>query len=378
MSRKRSVLINYIVAAAMALSLTACGSDSGGGGGGGGATGSSGLSLNITDAPVLNDDIAAVWVRFTHVIIHSDGGDDTPQPVTDGTNDWIDVNLKDLTEGKTQLLGDFELPGGHYSWIRLVIDPNETKIVERTVVGLPDGEGNSETDDIIYTSALLDCSSCDQSHLKLHRSFDVPNEGGWVNFTIDFDLQKSLTLQLPQSEIEIGVEGRPNYAYKLRPTLRIFDAELASTFIWGSVIDTRATKEDPADPTGCKVYTYVGPEDGDPAVIPDDMCEPADELDTSCDVVNNQRPLEEALVVNNGGSFDYQTGSLYPGTYTVAMICPAIIADPANADNPDTDDELVYIGEQEVDATLDPPNGLGVEANFELTGTASAAPPPAP
>jgi hypothetical protein len=46
------------------------------------------------------------------------------------------------------------------------------------------------------------------------------------------------------------------------------------------------------------------------------------------------------------------------------MICPN--ADPASADDPDTDDELVYIGEQEVDATLTPPDGLGAEANFDL------------
>lgn len=230
------------------------------------------------------------------------------------------------------------------------------------MVGNPDGEGNTENDDIIYDPRKLDCSSCDQSHLKLNRSFTIENTG-WTNFTIDFDLQKSLTLQLPQSEIDINVEGRPDYAYKLRPTLRILDTDLASTFIWGSVTDTRATKEDPADPTGCKVYVYTG----DAAtVIPDDLCVPASEIDTSCDDVNNQRPLTTADVIDNGGTFDYRTSPLYPETYTVAMICPAIIADPANADDPDTDDELVYIGEQDADATLDPPDGNGVEANFIL------------
>ena len=370
MKTMRSTLINSIAAAFAALMLTACGSDSGGGGG---VTGSSGLSLNITDAPVQNEDIAEVWVRFTNVIIHpSDGSPDIEEPVTDGTNPWIDINLKDLTEGKTMLLGEFDLDAGGYSWIRLDIDPENTVIVERTVVGEPDGEGNSENNDIIHESKKLDCSSCDQSHLKLNRSFTIENTG-WTNFTIDFDLQKSLTLQLPQS-----VKPRPEYAYKLRPTLRIIDTELASTFIWGSVTDTRATKVDPADPTGCEVYTYVGPEVGDPAVIPDDICEPADEFDTTCDGVNNQRPLEVAMVVNNGESFDYRTGSLYPGTYTVAMICPAIIADPANGDDSATDDEFVYIGVQEVDATLTPPDGLGVEANFELADTAPAGPPPAP
>jgi hypothetical protein len=350
MSKQRSVLINFsncVMAVFMTLLLTACG-----GGGGGSSSGGSGtLSMSITDAPVIDDDIAQVWVRVTDVIVHSDGGDDTPQPVTDGTHPWIDINLKDLTNGKTMLLGEFDLPAGHYSWIRLVIDPDNTLIVERTVNGLPDGEGNSETDDTLYDPAKLDCSSCDESHLKLVKSFTIEN-GGWQNFTIDFDLQKSLTLQLPQSE-----KRRPDYAYKLRPTLRIIDAELAGTFIWGSVADTRATKEDPADPTGCDVYVYSGDE---ATVIPDDMCIPADEFDHSCDAVNNQRPLTTADVINNGGTFEYRTGSLYPGIYTVAMVCPA------NADDPSTDDELVYIGEQEVDASMDPPDGLGSEANFVL------------
>jgi hypothetical protein len=224
MKTMRSTLINSIAAAFAALMLTACGSDSGGGGG---SAGSSGLSLNITDAPVLNEDIAEVWVRFTNVIIHpSDGSPDIEEPVTDGTNPWIDINLKDLTEGKTMLLGEFDLDAGGYSWIRLDIDPENTVIVERTVMGEPDGEGNSENDDIIHEPKKLDCSSCDQSHLKLNRSFTIENTG-WTNFTIDFDLQKSLTLQLPQS-----VKPRPEYAYKLRPTLRIIDTELASTFIW--------------------------------------------------------------------------------------------------------------------------------------------------
>ena len=330
MKRTSSILINCAAATFMALILTACG----GGGGGDSDTGGSGvLSLNITDAPVLNEDIAEVWVRFTHVIIHSDGGDDTPQAVTDGTHPWIDVNLKDLTEGKTMLLGEFDLPAGHYSWIRLDIDPDHTVIVERDVVGEPDEVDDSDPD-TLYPAMRLDCSSCDQSHLKLNRSFTIEN-AGWINFTIDFDLQKSLTLQLPQSE-----KPRPHDAYKLRPTLRILDTELASTFIWGSVTN-------PADPTGCRVYTYTGT----PTTL-DDICVD-DPPAVMCGAANTQRPLEAADVT--GGT--YRTGSLYPGIYTVAVVC--------EADDIDMDaDDLTYSGVQQVDATLDPPDGLGVEANF--------------
>ena len=338
MKTTRSILIKSIAATIAALMLTACGS-----GGGGGSAGSSGLSLNITDAPVQNEDIAEVWVRFTNVIIHpSDGSPDIEEPVTDGTNPWIDINLKDLTAGKTMLLGEFDLDAGDYSWIRLDIDPVHTVIVERDVVGEPDEVDDSEPD-TLHPAMRMDCSSCDQSHLKLNRSFTIDNKG-WVNFTIDFDLKKSLTLQLPQSE-----KPRPHDAYKLRPTLRILDTELASTFIRGSVTDDLPTN---GDPSACSVYTYTG---GMATVVPDDIC------NAGCvpGLTPGDRPLDIALVEGPaGGPFSYQTGSLNPATYTVAPFC--VLDDAA------VDEALAYIGEQEVDATLTPPDGLGSEANFDL------------
>jgi hypothetical protein len=93
------------------------------------------------------------------------------------------------------------------------------------------------------------------------------------------------------------------------------------------------------------------------------MCVPLDAFDTSCDAVDNQRPLDIARVtadtVNNDGTFDYRTGALYPGIYTLAMVC--------EPDDPDLDETLTFIGEQEVDATLDPPSPLGTgPVDFEL------------
>lgn len=344
MSRKHLVLINYIVAAAMALSLTACGG--GGGGGGGGSDGTGTLSLSITDAPVQNEDIAEVIVCFTDVIIHPSNGDpNIEEDVRNEDGSCREINLKELTNGNSVVLGEFDITAGDYSWIRLDIDPDNTVIVERKVVGEPDEVDDSEPD-MLYPARRLDCSSCDQSHLKLNRSFTIENTG-FIGFTIDFDLQKSLTLQLPQS-----VKPRPDDAYKLRPTLRILDTELASTFIWGSVTDI--TPLGGTTLTDCRVYTYTGEL---ATVIPDDTC------NAGCTegLAPEDRPLDIALVeadvINNDGTFDYRTGSLYPGIYTLALFC--------ETDDPEVDEALNYIGAREVTTGGASPSGFG-PVDFDL------------
>ena len=58
---------------------------------------------------------------------------------------------KSLGQGNSiRLLDDETLPAGNYSWIRLVIDPLMTYVVE----------------DVGGAQLLLDCSSCDESHLN--------------------------------------------------------------------------------------------------------------------------------------------------------------------------------------------------------------------
>jgi len=346
MKRLSSSWVNCVAATFAALMLAACG-----GGGGSDAGGSGVLSLNITDAPVLNEDIAEVIVCFTAVIIHpSNGNPNIEEDVRNEDGSCREIDLKALTNGNSVVLGEFDIPAGHYSWIRLDIDPAHTVIVERTVNGDPDElETPADPADTIYDPALLDCSSCDQSHLKLNRSFTIEN-AGFIGFTIDFDLQKSLTLQLPQT-----TKPRPDDAYKLRPTLRILDTELASTFIRGSVTDI--TPLGGTTLTDCRVYTYTG----DMAtVIPDDIC------NAGCTegLTPGDRPLDIALVeadvINNDGTFDYRTGSLYPGTYTLALFC--------EADDPDVDEALNYIGEQQVMTGGASPSGYG-PVDFDLADT---------
>lgn len=308
MNRNRPVLINLIVTTWIALLLTACG-----GGGSSSSNDPGTLSLSITDAPVSSEDISEVWVRFTQVIVKPSDGDTIVIDVTDNQgNPYRDIELTSLGSGKSELLlGQEPLAAGHYSWMRLVIDPDYTYVVE-TQGGTP----------------LLDCSSCDESHLKLNRSF-VIEEGGVTAFTIDFDLRQSLTLQKPKTE-----QPRPDYAYKLRPTLRMVETELANAFIFGNVTDNRS------EPTDCWVYVYEG---SAAQVEPDDVCNTVAIDGIFCP--DADRPVLEAILEDTAtpGLKEYQTGFMLPDIYTVALVC--------EDDDPTQDEDLKFIGETEVDAS---------------------------
>lgn len=319
------LLKNCVFVAAMALVLAACGGGGGGSGGGGGATGA--LSLGITDAPV--DDLYAVWVTFTEVIIQpAGGGDRIVVDVTDDQGNGKSIELKSLGEGNTEmLLDEYPLPAGDYSWVRLVIDPSKTYVVE--------DEGGAEL--------LLDCPSCTQSGLKLNRPFNMEARG-WVAFTIDFDLRKSITL---------WQRNKPNpqdYDYKLRPTLRILDTEIASAFIHGTVTDVRSVQSNPDTPAGCMVYVYTGD------VVTDDICMTEDDPPVECPT-DGARPHTEADVAldTDDGLYKYRAGFLYPDLYTLALVC--------EDDDPLLDEDLLYIGTALVDA---PAAAYGTQHDFLL------------
>jgi hypothetical protein len=77
--------------------------------------------------------------------------------------------------------------------------------------------------------------------------FTWRRKAGWP-YTIDFDLRKSITLRQ---------RNKPNPQdndYKLPPTLRILDTEIASSFLFGTVTATCTEPANPADPSGCAVY----------------------------------------------------------------------------------------------------------------------------
>jgi len=177
------------------------------------------------------------------------------------------------------LLGEIPLEAGDYSWIRRVIDPDNTHIIET-------GGGDY----------LVECPGCTRSGFKLNRSFTI-DANGWISFTIDFDLRKSISLTQPNKPI------REDFDYRLCPILRILETQLASSYIHGDVADPRPDKTDPVAPDGCRVYV----DDGDMVTItPDDIC-----LDPDTGICPPaDRPLLETPVVYDvsGGGYSYNSG----------------------------------------------------------------------
>lgn len=292
------------------------------GGGGGDGAGTGTLSLQITDGPV--DTAEHVYIQFSGLVLQPADGQRTTlyycQDPADATKTIVseDVcttpaapkrfDLLALTGGEAELLLEtFVLPAGRYNWIRLNVDT--------------DGEDDScidvDQDGMVGTGDLcheLTIPSNDQTGLKLNRGFVVP-AGGSADFTIDFDLRKS---------VHFTGNDPVTGEYMLRPTLRLADNSMTGA-IAGTVHQSLV-------PAGCTpaVYVYEGS-----GVTPDD-------IDTD---PNTPDPLTTATVKLDNGTYVYKAAFLEAGNYTIAFTCDAAIDDPT------TDDALAFSGTTTVSVT---------------------------
>jgi hypothetical protein len=200
MKKPNSHLGLYAVGALAAASLIACG---GGGGDSGGSvtppppvTTFGTLGVALTDAPACGFD--AVNITVNKVRVH--------QSAAAGENDsgWTDItlsparkiNLLNLTNGALESLGQTPLAAGHYSQLRLVLDPN-------TGLGL----ANSVVPSDKPVEQSLDTPSAVQSGIKLVNEFDVV-AGQRVDLVLDFDACKS-------------VISKGNGQYALKPVVKV-------------------------------------------------------------------------------------------------------------------------------------------------------------
>jgi hypothetical protein len=123
-------------------------------------------------------------VTVRKVRVHSSSSaSDTDAGWTDITlNPARKINLLNLTNGVLDNLGQTPLAAGHYTQLRLVLDPNNGAGLANSVVPV----GGVET-------ALVTPSAV-QSGIKLVHEFDVPS-GGRVDLVLDFDACKSVVVR---------------------------------------------------------------------------------------------------------------------------------------------------------------------------------------
>lgn len=229
-----------------------------------------------------------------------DGGGAKALTFTFPTPRQIDL-MQQQGGNSASLLNGVNLPTGNYAWIRLMVASTGNTIT------LADGSVHA-----------LTIPSGDETGLKLVRGFTVA-AGGVVNFTIDFDLRRSVFLA--------------NGQYFLKPVLRLMDnvdvgrisGTVANTFQIGTTAIT-----DPACMPAA--YIYAG-----------DNVTPVD-INPSSAV----QPVATATVKldDDSGDYRFSAGFLAPGDYTVALVCAA-------ADDPMTVDSLTFSTPKDVTVVSD-------------------------
>ncbi|ASP38652.1 hypothetical protein CHH28_08160 [Bacterioplanes sanyensis] len=290
------------------LTLVGCGGGSGGGDSGGdsnsdgssnngaGSVAGDGLgefSLDITDAPV--DDASKVIVEFTGVSIKPAEGEalrfDFPAPIA--------IDLLSLQgSSSAELLDAVEVPADNYEWVRLEANASLDGTLD-SYVEMKDGSQQE-----LWLPG-------NNPELKLVSGFTVPDTGS-ADFTVDFDLRKSLNSNPGRG----GVMMKPVMRLVSNETAREIEGQVAGELIAAQCAD--ASLDDGA------VYVFSG------ETTPQDL------------QGNDGDPVLTALVKADDGEFEFELGFLEPGTYTLSYTCDA------SSDDPEAADELTFAGTEVV------------------------------
>ena len=190
------------------------------------SSGTGKLALSVTDSPVDAVDVKAVYVTFTGLEYQNNGG--AWETATTFVGPKL-INLLDLQNGKTSLLGDFNLNSGNYTGLRFKLDA-------------PTRGANVPSNPGCYIEMVngdkkpLFVPSGGQTGYKAIGNFTVPING-LVEVTADFDLRKSV------------VSTGGNATYLLNPTIKITVNNQAGD-IKGAISNLLISKK-------YVIYTYV-------------------------------------------------------------------------------------------------------------------------
>lgn len=259
------------------------------------------FSLALTDGPV--DSANQVVVEFSGVSIKPANG----EAIEFMFEEPRQIDLLQLQgNASAAIITDETVPAGEYEWIRLHVNAEHDNILD-SFIELGDG-----------SQLELRVPSGSQTGLKLVRGFTLAADGH-ADFTIDFDLRKSVT-NPP------GLSGA-----LLKPALRLID-NLEVGSIAGSV-DANLIAQQCADAgiSAGAVYVYAGS-----GVVPTDMSG------------NESDPVTSALVnYGEAAEYRYEIGFLVEGDYTLAYTCGSFDDDPEQVD------ELMFVGAVDVTVVAD-------------------------
>jgi len=217
-----------VAAFGLALGLGACGDSD---------TGT--VRMQLTDAPFPFDmlDSAAVAISGVEVHVISDPGDDGGFQTISTEEDT--VNLLDLQNGVTRILGEAEVPVGYINQVRLLV-------VDAWVV-LDDGR-----------EFHLEIPSGDRSGIKIHVAPFIEVRGGDItDLLLDFDVSRSFH-PIPAS----ATQSADIREFHFRPSLRAVNLSTTGS-ISGRVLDDMDTPSDPDDDVPIEDASVTVFKDGD-------------------------------------------------------------------------------------------------------------------
>ncbi|MBL6445022.1 DUF4382 domain-containing protein [Fulvivirga sp. 29W222] len=154
-------------------------------------------SIYITDAPIDDDNVAAVIISVNSVEANGPEGWET----IDEFEEPVDIDLLSYQNGEAFLLTENEMDAGTYSEVRLILN------IQEKVNDQIQNEG-SYIEYLDGSKEPLFVPSGGQSGYKAKGEFTIP-VGGVVGVTLDFDVRKAV--------VKAGNSGN----FILKPTIRL-------------------------------------------------------------------------------------------------------------------------------------------------------------
>jgi len=288
------------------------------------------FSLSVSDAPV--DDLSEVVVCFNQIELKSSGGGGT-FTVGNGVgmvaandlcldnsggviSNTVGIDLKQYTGSDSiELVKGISIEAGDYTQLRLIMSDGsygtDAETNEKIGVTVPSNELKLDG----FTATI----------------------GGTVDFTLEFDLNKSMTNPV----------GQAGYFLKPRGVRLVnnneaghIDGTVAETLL----IDNLCTPLSDSSVNIASVYMYEG---ADVAI---------EALEDNGGDENNNLPYASAAVIfdSEQTSYNFEIGFITVGEYTIALTCDT-------EDNPEIDENISFITSQNISVVA---GNTPVEVNF--------------